>query len=247
MKKIVGYTTFLLLLLSIMTMLSAKTTAPQPKEKTMKLYYVYDGLCGWCYGFSGIMSEFAEKHQEELDFEVIAGGMVTGERIGEIGIAAGYIGEAYKQVEDHTGVKFGEAFLEGTLKEGTALFTSVPSAIALAVFKVQQPDKQIQFAARLLKSTYYDGNAPIDYVAYGKLAAEFGLDADDFVAKMETEEYEQLAEEQFKLANDWGVTGFPTLVLEYQNNLIIMAGGYMPAPQLEQQFIAAKEELGVPK
>lgn len=215
---------------------------PKPKE-TMKLYYVYDALCGWCYGFSPTMEKFATKHQNELEIEVIAGGMITGDRIGPIGEVAGYIGEAYKQVENYTGVKFGKSFLEGVLKDGKATFTSIPSAIALAIFKEQKPAEQVAFAGRLLKAVYYDGIAPTDKTAYGKLAAEYGLDAADFTQKMDDQKYLTLAKKDFSLANNLGVNGFPTLILEYKGEMVIMARGYTPAAQLEQQFEAAKEQL----
>lgn len=233
MKKILG-----LLLVVLLT-----SATPKPKE-TMKLYYVYDGLCGWCYGFSPTMNDFANNHQEELEIEAVAGGMITGDRIGPIGEVLSFLTkEDFERVETYTGVKYGEQFMNGLLKDGKATFTSIPSAVALAIFKEQKPAKQIAFAGKLLKAVYFDGMEPTDYAAYGELAAEFGLNAADFTTKMEDAKYLALAKKDFQLANDLGVNGFPTLVLEYQGQRVIMARGYTPAEQLEQQFIAAKEQL----
>ena len=95
----------------------------------IKLIYVYDALCGWCYGFSSVINQFAEKYENDLIFEVISGGMVTGGRIGPIGEVVGYISWAYKDVENATGIKFGNNFLNKTLKDGKAIFTSIPPAI----------------------------------------------------------------------------------------------------------------------
>ena len=72
------------------------------------IIYVYDALCGWCYGFSPVIKQVFEKYQAQFDFEVISGGMILGERQGPIGEVAAYIKGAYKTVEDTTGVKFGE-------------------------------------------------------------------------------------------------------------------------------------------
>ena len=76
-----------------------------------KLIYVYDALCGWCFGFSPVMSTFAKKYQSEIEVQVVSGGMIRGDRIGPIGEVAPYIKEAYKTVEDSTGITFGKAFL----------------------------------------------------------------------------------------------------------------------------------------
>ncbi len=43
-----------------------------------RIIYVNDALCGWCYGFSPVITAIHEKYKDELDFEVISGGMVTG-------------------------------------------------------------------------------------------------------------------------------------------------------------------------
>jgi len=102
----------------------------------MKLIYIYDALCGWCYGFAPAMRDFYQNHKNDFEtIDVISGGMITRERIGAIGEVAPYIKTAYKDVENRTGVKFGEKFLKDILEEGSTIFTSIPPSIALSVFK----------------------------------------------------------------------------------------------------------------
>jgi putative protein-disulfide isomerase len=140
----------------------------------MKLIYVYDALCGWCYGFSGIITEFVGNHPELTDVEVISGGMVRGERVGPISGMASYLSKAYKEVEDRTGVKFGDAFLNETLVEGTAILNSLPPSIALSIFKTKKPEEQLQFASGIQKAIYYDGKKPEDPNLYSELALPLG-------------------------------------------------------------------------
>ncbi len=59
--------------------------------KKGKLIYVYDALCGWCYGFSPVISKIHKEYKDSLEFEVISGGMILGDRIGPIGEVASYI------------------------------------------------------------------------------------------------------------------------------------------------------------
>ncbi len=47
-------------------------------SSTMKLIYVYDALCGWCYGFSPVITDFSARHASEFAVEVVSGGMVLG-------------------------------------------------------------------------------------------------------------------------------------------------------------------------
>ncbi len=217
-----------------LTVLLLSTSGAQTNESdTMKLIYVYDALCGWCYGFSPVITEFHEQHKDEMEFEVLSGGMITGGRIGPIGEVAGYISQAYKDVERATGVQFGEGFLKGILEEGSAIFTSIPPSVALTVFKQHQPEHAISFAARLQKAIYYDGIEPTDYSAYGKLAAEFGLDADAFVAQMKEDESLKMIRAEFQRAGAMGVTGFPTIFLEQNGQYTVLARGYVPKERLQ--------------
>lgn len=208
----------------------------------MKVVYVYDALCGWCYGFSPVMSEFHEKYRDSLDFEVISGGMITGNRIGPIGEVAAYIGKAYKDVENATGVKFGESFLNETLAEGDAIFTSIPPSIALSVFKETDPDLGIAFAGALQKAFYYDGIEPGNFEAYGEIASRFGLDAQEFVEKMKDPTYRQGAEEDFRKSAALGVSGFPSVFIEKGETYYKIGSGYLPLSDLEKNFLAIKNK-----
>jgi putative protein-disulfide isomerase len=115
-------------------------------EDTMnkpEIIYVYDALCGWCYGFSPVMEKFSNKHKDEFKITVVSGGMVTGSRIGPLSEMADYISRAYKDVEKASGVKFGENYLKKTLKEGKVFLNSEPSAKALCVFQSFDPENAL--------------------------------------------------------------------------------------------------------
>ncbi len=77
----------------------------------MTLIYCYDAWCGWCYGFSPVMREIEATFAGRLQVEVLSGGMILPETPQPIGATAGYIQQAYKTVEEYTGIKFGEDYL----------------------------------------------------------------------------------------------------------------------------------------
>ena len=196
-------------------------------DGTPKIIYVYDALCGWCYGFSPVIERLYEERSDQLSFHAVSGGMITGERIGPIGEVAAYIKQAYKDVEHRTGVTFGQDFLEGVLEEGSAIFTSHPPAKALAVIKREQPDQSVPFAADLQKGIYYHGHKPADPEWYGKLGKQYGIPQNDFLEMMEQEETEVSKKQDYKLSAQLQVTGFPTVFYTDGNrNLSLLARGY---------------------
>lgn len=205
----------------------------------MRLLYFYDGLCGWCYGFSSTIQQFALAHSDEFEVEVISGGMVTGDRIAPIGDMAPYISSAFKTVEDRTGVKFGDNFLNKTLKEGTAIFSSLPPAYALSAFKSLMPEKQLEYAAGIQKLIYLDGVHPDDIDEYVTLAKQLGADSSEMLVRMDAEESQQNASSEFQYAQQLGITGFPTTVLEKDEKLYLLGRGAVDLETLEANYSEA--------
>jgi len=209
----------------------------------MKIIYAYDALCGWCYGFSPVIEAFYQKHREEVDFDVLSGGMVIGERIGPIGKVAPYIRHAYRDVEQATGIKFGEAFLKGVLKDGQTIFTSVPPAIALSVFKSHRAEGAILFAAALQKAIYYDGLVPEDTATYSQLAEEFGIDGKTFTQQMTEDKFLSEAQKEFYRTQQLGVQGFPTVFAEVEDSYYPLTRGYAPLNELEKRFATLTQNI----
>ncbi len=207
------------------------------------VYYVYDALCGWCYGFSKNILEFHNKHKNEFDFQVFSGGMVTGEREGSINEVAGYIKGAYKNVEETTGVLFGENFINKTLEEGTDFYSSVPASLAMALFRTQKPELSVQFAARIQKAIYHEGLPPAELATFGHCVKDFELDPEMFQQKMEDPRIQNLVQEEFKTVSSWGVKGFPSMIYKEGNHAYMIARGYTPMGMLEETLENVQKEI----
>lgn len=210
----------------------------------MKLLYVYDALCGWCYGFSPVIHAFCDRHTAPdattpLTFEVLSGGMMTGKRVRPVAESMGYIEQAYKTVEDRTGVRFGEAYLNNLLRVGTYLSDSQPPGQAMTLFKQHLPHRAVAFASTLQTALYYDGvdlNQPENY---GPLVEQYGLNAADFVAHINDEAIVQATLAEFEQVAAWGIGGFPSVILDTGTQLMLVARGYLPLDDLEANVAQA--------
>ncbi len=195
-------------------------------DKNPTIYYLYDALCGWCYGFSPVINQIHAEYKDRINFKVLSGGLVTGSQVGPIGVVAGYIKEAYKNVEEASGIKFGQKFLEEVLEPGTEQFTSIPPALAMALFRNQLPEKQLEFATRIQEAIYGDGMPPSEWTTYGQLAGEFGLNATEFAEKMQHPKLEEVIFEEFKIPEQWGIHGFPALVFQDDRGASLLSHGF---------------------
>ncbi len=200
-----------------------------------RLFYFYDALCGWCYGFSPVIQQLYETYQDKMDFQVVSGGMVTGERAGPIGKAAPYIKGAYKQVEETTGVTFGKAFLD-KLEKGEMIFDSRLPAVAMTVFRSYLPDQTVPFANTLQRAVYYDGMPPADLEAYRPYLEPFDLPADRFLEQMGVDRFQQLAREDFAVTAEFGIRGFPTTVMSQGEKAYLLNKGYVSYEPLAEKI-----------
>lgn len=207
------------------------------KNEQPTIVYFYDALCGWCYGFSPVISQLQKNYSERIKFEVISGGMITGDRQGPIGEVAPYIKTAYKTVEDHTGVEFGEGFLKGVLEPGTAYFSSIKPSIALTVFKQLRPNEAVSFASALQKAIYYDGIQPDKFEEYKVIAESFGLPGQDFVERMKAPSALEATQKEFALSSSAGVRGFPTVVFIQGEKATLLSNGYQTYKELEKNLL----------
>ena len=206
-------------------------------EQKIRLTYYYDALCGWCYGFSPVMSKLKEKYGDQLEVEVISGGLFLGNRSGYINDVAPHIkAGAYKTVEDRTGVKFGAPFLEGLFGEGKTTLNSLPPSIALCIVKEHLPEKELVFAEMLLHAVYFEGFDPVDIQGYGKYAEKIGFDKDEFNSKMQNSKYESLALKEFEKFQASEFRGMPALVLQTAGKPVLLSNGYTSFEKLDSQL-----------
>jgi putative protein-disulfide isomerase len=212
------------------------------KENEITILYFYDPLCGWCYGFSEVIKQFWNNHKSDWHFEVISGGMVTGERIGPLSHIAPYLQKAYKTVEERTGVLFGKAYLDELFGEASMIMSSIEPGIVLSIFKSFQTGNDIAFASAIQRAIYYDGVAPTKMENFVPYAAQHGVSESDFEQRLKQPAYHDAILKDFDLSKRYGIQGFPTVVLKHQGENHLLAHGYADLHTLE---VRARQILAV--
>ncbi len=210
-------------------------------EAFMTLIYCYDAYCGWCYGFSPVISKIAETYSRQLYVEVLSGGMVLPQKPVHISATAVYISQAYKTVEATTGIRFGTDYLWHIQNPAESDWypNSEKPAIALCIFKELFPEKQVQFAADLQHSLHYEGRDLTDNEAYRHLIEKYELTKTEFYLKLKSEEYKTKAYEEFELCRRLGVSGFPQVFMQAsENKIYLIAQGFMNEEALTQKIDA---------
>lgn len=210
-----------------------------------KLIYCQDALCGWCFAFSPVIERLAADFSEKLTVDVFAGGMVTGERVAHFGEKAAYILGAIPRVEEMTGVKFGEPFMQLLRAPETTNWRpdSEPPAIATVIFKEMMPERVLEFASDLNSAVHRDAIDLSDLDNFRPILTKYGLDAADFLQKMMDENYVERAHYDFFLCQQLQVTGYPTLFLQTDSlHFYLLSRGYSDFDSLKKRLTNALAE-----
>jgi putative protein-disulfide isomerase len=172
-----------------------------------------------------INSEFKNK----VEIEVLSGGMILPEEPVHISATAKYISNAYKNVEELTGVKFGEDYLWHINHPDISDWhpNSEKPAIALCIFKEYFPDQQVNFAADLQYALHFEGRDLTDDEAYRNILEKYNFAAVEFYGMLHEEAYKQKAHYEFALCKQLQVTGYPAVLLQMnETKFHLLARGY---------------------
>jgi putative protein-disulfide isomerase len=203
------------------------------------LIYCYDAYCGWCYGFSPVIKSIAEEYKDILDTEVLSGGMILPEKPVHIRSSAVYIINAYKNVEELTGIRFGNDYLWHIKnpEESDWYPNSEKPAIAMCIFKEFYPDRSVEFAADLQYALHFEGRDLTDDEAYRHLLEKYSIQPEVFYSKLASEEYKEMAYYEFALMKQLQVTGYPCVFIQTGDlKFVMVARGYTSYEDLKERI-----------
>ena len=179
--------------------------------KIMKIYYLFDPLCGWCYGAKPALETVASQYPVEL---TPTGLFFRSGRVMDTDFAQ-YAWGNDQRIQRLTGQAFSTAYRENVL-QGGGQFDSQNSLLALTAVREMAPEQEIAVLSALQTARYVDGRDNADLNVIADILHTQGLG--DVVSKLHDPATEQtlLARINFgqQLAQRLGVSGVPQLVLE---------------------------------
>ena len=207
----------------------------------MKLYYVFDIYCGWCYGFEAILKPFIENHPE-LDVNVLSGGLFTS----RYPISAyPHIEGANKRIADMFGVTFLKPYQE-LLKKGDLIPDSNDAAIAFGILRDLLPKSEhVHLAYKMHKAFYQDGKSLSEVETIKTIAGSYNLPLDYIEKKFESMQAEGKYHPDFYAVQKFGVTAFPTLFVEIEGKYYDIKGNATTLEALEQNFNTVLKRNGI--
>jgi putative protein-disulfide isomerase len=137
------------------------------------LYYVFDPLCGWCYGASGMVSAAASA---DIDLRLLPSGLFSGPGARPMDDAfAAYAWANDQRIEHLTGQPFSELYRTRVLADRQQKFDSGLATLALTAVALTAPDRELDVLGALQQARYVDGRDVTRREVLVDLLAEKGL------------------------------------------------------------------------
>ncbi|WP_457281540.1 DsbA family protein [Polaromonas sp. P5_D5] len=184
---------------------------------TKTLYYLFDPLCGWCYGAMPALSALAET--PAVGIELLPTGLFAGEGARPMNSDfAAYAWSNDQRIERLTGQRFTGQYREQVLGDRQRLFDSGPATVALTAVSLTAPSRELEALKAIQNARYVDGK---DTTSLETLAGVLrGLGLEQAAAMVEQPEEDLLVANRARmdraqaLMREFGAQGVPTLVAE---------------------------------
>lgn len=201
------------------------------------LHYIYDPLCGWCYGAEPLL----QAAQGVVAIELHGGGMMTGANRQQVSEQLrNYVIPHDQRIAEYTGQPFGAAYFDGLLRDHTAVFDSAPPIAAILTAQ-QLSGHGLVLLARLQTAHYVEGRRIADRDVLLELAQGLDLASETFITALDAN-LGAPTQAHIQHSREWlakvGAQGFPTLVLEQDDRVeLIDISPWLGKPEAFAQWL----------
>ncbi|MBR7981704.1 DsbA family protein [Burkholderia cenocepacia] len=185
------------------------------------LHYVFDPLCGWCYGASGALTALADR--TDVALHLLPSGLFAGEGARPMNDEfAAYAWSNDQRIEQLTGQSFTERYRSDVLADHQQMFDSGPATIALTAVALTAPERETQALKAIQLARYVDGQDVTQINTLVTLLSDLGLEqAAARLARPDTELIDanrnRVAHAQ-ALLQQFGARGVPSFILESEGH-----------------------------
>jgi putative protein-disulfide isomerase len=203
----------------------------------LRLLYVADPLCSWCYGFGPELSKLLERHPGTR-LDLVMGGL----RPYNTQKMSAEFKEMLRGHWRHVATASGLPFSESIFERDDFVYDTEPACRAVVTARNMDYEKAYPFMKAVQLAFYRDGRDVTSGDVLADIAAENGLERDTFRRNFDSELMREETQGDFAATQSLGVSGFPTLGVGYGSQLFLVTSGYATDDVLEYR-IAEIERL----
>ena len=212
----------------------------QPGNKPLKVLYFTDPICSTCWGIEPQLRKLKLEYGQLVDLEYRMGGLLPDWSYNSGGISKpADVASHWDEVSRHYQMPIvGDVWLEDPLH------SSYPPSVAFKAAQMQDEHKAIAFLRRIREMVFLEKKNITRWEHLADAARDAGLDVGIFERNCQTDAV-ALFDADLQLAAQWGVRGFPTLLIFNREEEYEKVYGFKPYEVFEAAI--AKMHPGAPK
>ncbi|HTD05230.1 DsbA family protein [Undibacterium sp.] len=138
------------------------------------LHYLFDPLCGWCYGATPTLSRLQEV--SGITVKLLPTGLFSGERARSMNADfAAFAWGNDQRIARMTGQSFTERYRDSVLGNHHRLFDSGPATVALTAVSLTTPARELDALKAIQRARFVDGLDIADLATLASVLTSIGL------------------------------------------------------------------------
>ncbi|GHU06465.1 DsbA family protein [Betaproteobacteria bacterium] len=213
--------------------------APFTYQPGVKIAYIGDPLCSWCWAVSPVVGALQGWCTEQgLRYVIVAGGLRPGGGDPWNDQFKAFLRHHWDEIAKVSG----QPFRFDLFERASFNYDSLPPCRALVVARdlLDARDDNShtlhQFFAAVQRRFYVENEDPGQINFYREPCTQTGIDFAAFSAGFNAAQSEEKAVADFHLNRSWGVRGFPGFAFIKDEKAEILASGYVDLPTLTERI-----------
>lgn len=179
------------------------------------LYYIYDPMCSWCWGFRPVWQQLQQALAGKLTIKYLLGGLAPDNDTPMPASMQQSIRSNWQRIQrEIPGIEFNYDFWTKCQPRRS----TYPACRAVIACRMQQPQLEQEMILAIQQAYYLQAKNPSDETVLIQLSSDIGLDVNRFQLDLLSERCNNLLNDEISLVRQLGVTSFPGLVLSYKES-----------------------------
>lgn len=196
----------------------------------MQIAYLFDPLCGWCYGAGPALEQLSRL--SGIVLKLSPTGLFAGENARMMNSSfAAYAWQNDQRIARLTGQEFSQSYRDNILGADGAMFDSAPATLGLVAVGLTAPEREIEALKLLQNARYVDGRNNSDLSVVADVLAAAGLD--DAAVRITSpdpdlpEVYRHRIDAARRDMTHSGAQGVPSLIVEGEGGRQMLPGNML--------------------
>jgi putative protein-disulfide isomerase len=192
-------------------------------DANTEIIYVGDPMCSWCWGISPALNHLQRTAAlNGIGYRIVLGGLRPDDSEEWTPKFQDFLRHHWEDVSSRSGQPFNYDLLSAEHFQ----YNTEPSCRGVVTARTIDPSVEARFFELVQHRFYVLNKDPSKVEFYKPICFEAGIDYAKFSVLFDTEEMKRATHEDFQLNRQWGVRGYPTVIVRTGDKLQVIATGY---------------------